>query len=175
MPAGLDERLRKVRLVIFDVDGVLTNGTINIDYNGHEIKVFDVQDGMGIVLFRKCGYKTAIISARTSKAVEARASDLGIDSVKLSVYPKVSAYDEVKSELGMSDEQICFIGDDLTDLCLMKRVGLAVAVANAREEMKRLAHYVTVKHGGQGAVREVLEMILKAQGKWDGIIEEMAR
>ena len=174
MSVDLKARLQKVKLVIFDVDGVLTNGKINVDDNGREFKMFDVQDGFGIVLFRKAGYKTAIISARASNAVKARAADLQIDKVYLDAFPKIDAYRDLVKELKLDDSEVCFMGDDLPDLNLLKQVGFSVAVANASEDVKRHAHYITKKRGGEGAVREVLELILKAHGKWDEILERLS-
>lgn len=167
----MNERMQKLKVLIFDVDGVLTDGRIIMDSNGVETKFFDVQDGFGIVFAKKCGFKTAIISARPSPVVPWRANDLKIDKLFM-VYPKISAYDALKEEWGCQDEEICFIGDDLADLKILKKVGFAVAVANAVAEVKAVAHYITERHGGRGAVREVIEMILKAQGKWGPALYE---
>lgn len=160
-----DAALKKIKVLIMDVDGVLTDGRIIIDGNGVESKFFDVQDGFGVVFAKKSGIKTAIISARVSPVTQLRAKDLGIDKVFI-VYPKVSAYEQLKNEWNVSDEEICFIGDDLADLVILKRVGFAVAVNNAVFEVKQVADYVTKHKGGRGAVRELVELILKAQGKW---------
>ncbi len=161
----MNEALRKIKVLIMDVDGVLTDGRIIMDGNGVETKFFDVQDGFGVVFAKKCGIKTAIITARPSPVVQWRAKDLGIDKVYM-VYPKISAYETLKEEWGVSDEEICFIGDDLADLVVLKKVGFAVAVKNAVIEVKQVADYITERHGGDGAVRELVELILKAQGKW---------
>lgn len=157
--------LKHIKAIIMDVDGVLTDGRIIIDGNGVESKFFDVQDGFGIVFAKKSGLKTGIISARPSPVTHVRAKDLNIDKVFIS-YPKITAYQAVKEEWGLTDAEICFIGDDLADLKVMKVVGFAAAVNNAVAEIKQIAHYVTEHHGGRGAVREVIEHILKAQGKW---------
>jgi 3-deoxy-D-manno-octulosonate 8-phosphate phosphatase (KDO 8-P phosphatase) len=174
MTEQMSRRFQTVNLVVCDVDGVLTDGRINLDDQGREIKSFDVQDGFGLVLLRRAGLKTAIITARESAAVKIRGKDLGIDVVKTHAFPKMSAYKEVLETLEQNDEQVCFVGDDLTDLAVMRRVGLAVAVPNAREEIKQIAHHVTSAPGGRGAVREVVEMILKAQDKWQSIVEELS-
>lgn len=158
--------LKKIRVVAMDVDGVLTDGRIIMDSNGVETKNFDVQDGFGIVFLKKCGIKTAIISARESGVVAHRAKDLKIDKVYVGVYPKISAYEELLKEFKVRDEEICFIGDDLADLGVMRRCGFSVAVANAVFEVKQIANYVTVAQGGRGAVREAVELILQAQGHW---------
>ena len=162
----MKDALKKIKVVVMDVDGVLTDGRIIMDSNGVELKNFDVQDGMGIVFLKKCGIKTAIISARESGVVAYRAKDLKIDKVYVGVYPKLSAYESLLEEFNVVDDEVCFIGDDLADLCVMRRCGLAVAVANAVFEVKQIADHVTVKQGGRGAVREVIEMILQAQGHW---------
>lgn len=157
---------KKIKVVAMDVDGVLTDGRIIIDSNGVETKNFDVQDGFGIVFLHKCGIKTAIISARESGVVAHRAKDLKIDKVYVGVYPKISAYESMLKEFKVRDEEVCFIGDDLADLKVMRRCGFSVAVANAVFEVKQIADYVTVKKGGHGAVREIVELILQAQGHW---------
>ena len=158
--------LKKIKVVAMDVDGVLTDGRIIMDSNGVETKNFDVQDGFGIVFLKKCGIKTAIISARESGVVAYRAKDLKIDKVYVGVYPKLSAYENMLKEFNVQDEDVCFIGDDLADLCIMHRCGFAVAVANATFEVKQVADYVTAKRGGRGAVRETIELILNAQRTW---------
>ena len=160
------ERAQHIKVLIFDVDGVLTDGRIIVDSDGVESKNFDVQDGFGIVFARQCGLKTAIISARNSAVVKHRADDLKIDKVFTGVYPKISAYEQLLAEFKVTDSEMCFVGDDVADLVVLKRVGLAVAVANAVAEIKQVAHYVTARRGGEGAVREVIELVLKAQGKW---------
>lgn len=162
----MQERLKKIKVLILDVDGVLTDGGIIIDSNGVETKRFDVQDGFGLVFWKKCGFKSAIISARQSAVVAHRAKDLQIDEVFVGVYPKINSYEELNKKWNVKDEEICFIGDDVADLGILKRVGFAAAVANAVFEVKSIAHYVSPKKGGEGAVREIIELILKAQGKW---------
>ena len=162
----MKDALKKIKLVAMDIDGVLTDGRIIIDSNGVETKNFDVQDGFGIVFLKKCGIKTAIISARESGVVAHRAQDLKIDKVYVGVYPKLSAYESLLKEFKLQEEEVCFIGDDLADISVMRRCGVGVAVANAVFEVKQIADYVTIKRGGRGAVREVVEMILQAQGHW---------
>jgi 3-deoxy-D-manno-octulosonate 8-phosphate phosphatase (KDO 8-P phosphatase) len=162
----MNDALKKIKVVAMDVDGVLTDGRIIIDSNGIETKNFDVQDGLGIMFLKECGFKTAIISARESGVVAYRAKDLKIDKVYVGVHPKLSAYKNMLEEFKVLDEEVCFIGDDLTDLSVLRRCGLAVAVANAVFEIKQIADYVTVRRGGQGAVREIIELILQAQGHW---------
>lgn len=160
-------------MLVLDVDGVLTNGKINLDQEGNEIKVFDVQDGFGIALFRNAGYKTAIISARSAGAVNVRAKDLKIDKVYQDAHPKTIAYENLLREFGLKENEVCFMGDDLPDICILKRVGFSVAVNNAANEVKERADYVTERRGGDGAVREAVELILKNHGKWENIINEI--
>ena len=159
-------KLENIKVLVMDVDGVLTDGRIIMDGNGVETKNFDVQDGLGIVFAQMAGLKTAIISARYSDVTAHRAKDLKIDKVFCGVYPKTAAYEQMIKDFGVSDQEVCFVGDDLADLVILKRVGFAVAVANAVFEVKQAADYVTTKFGGKGAVRETVEHILKAQGKW---------
>jgi 3-deoxy-D-manno-octulosonate 8-phosphate phosphatase (KDO 8-P phosphatase) len=153
-------------VIAMDVDGVMTDGRIIYDGNGQELKFFDVQDGYAIARARKQGFRTAVISARSCPAVMARITDLKIEKAYLDVYPKLSGYEDLLKAFDVKDGEVCFIGDDLPDLAVLKRVGFAVAVQNAAPEVKKVAHYVTKKKGGRGAVREVIEKILKAQGKW---------
>ncbi len=172
MNKALNAKLKKIKLLVMDVDGVLTDGKIVVDAQGKELKFFDVQDGFGIVLLRQAGIKTAIISARSSPALTARAKDLKIDKICQDAYPKTNAYERLIQELGYADAQVCFMGDDLPDLPVLKRVGFAVAVPNAVDELKKVAHYITIRRGGAGAVREVVELILKAQGTWKDIVAQ---
>jgi 3-deoxy-D-manno-octulosonate 8-phosphate phosphatase (KDO 8-P phosphatase) len=165
-PERLTDALRKVKVVAMDLDGVLTDGRIIVDSNGVESKNFDVQDGFGIIFLKKCGIKTAIISARDSAVGAYRAKDLKIDKLCVGVYPKLGAYESMLEEFAALDGQVCFVGDDLADLKIMRRCGVAVAVANAVFEVKQAADYVTTRPGGRGAVRETIELILKAQGHW---------
>ncbi|MBF0488994.1 MAG: HAD-IIIA family hydrolase [Candidatus Omnitrophica bacterium] len=161
----MHNQLQKIKVLIVDVDGVLTDGGIIMDANGVETKRFNVQDGLGLILWKKCGYKSAIISARQSAVVAHRASDLKIDKVFVGVIPKLGAYEALLKEWQVKDEDVCFIGDDLPDLEILKRVGFSVSVDNAVFEVKSIVHYVSRKKGGEGAVREIIELILKAQGK----------
>ena len=162
----MQEALAKIKVLAMDVDGTLTDGKIIVHTNGVESKNFDVQDGFGLVFLRQSGIKTAMISARACEATKRRADDLKIDLLFNGAYPKISAYDQMLKKFGVSDQEVCFVGDDLADLILLKRAGVAIAVANAVFEIKQAADYVTKCRGGNGAVREVVELILKAQGKW---------
>ncbi|MFZ5801115.1 MAG: KdsC family phosphatase [Candidatus Omnitrophota bacterium] len=162
----LRERLKRIKLLIMDVDGVLTDGKIVFDDQGGELKFFDVQDGLGVVLIKRVGVKTAIITAKGSKVVERRAADMQVDHLYQDAEDKTIAFRHLLEESKLKAEDACFIADELIDLPVIKLAGLAVAVKNAAPEVKRYAHYITKRNGGQGAVREVIEMILKAQGEW---------
>ncbi|KAA3598854.1 MAG: HAD-IIIA family hydrolase [Candidatus Scalindua sp. AMX11] len=159
-------------MVIFDVDGVFSDGKIVVNSDGIESKNFYVQDGTGITYLQRAGIKTAIISGRKSKVVEYRAKELSIDDVFLGVQRKIEAYETLLEKYKLDDHETCYIGDDLIDLPVLRRVGFSVAVPNARQEVKECASYVTVADGGHGAIREVVEKILKSQGKWESIIEK---
>ena len=161
---------KKIKLLALDVDGVLTNGQIIYDSQEREVKVFDVHDGYGLILLKRAGLKTAIISARSAKPVEIRAKDLKIDKMYQDAYPKMRAYRNLLKDFQLKDEEICFMGDDLPDLPVLQSVGFSVAVANAMDELKDNVDYVTHKAGGEGAVREVVELILKGQDKWQTLI-----
>lgn len=165
------EKIKKIKILVVDVDGVLTDGRIIVDSRGQEIKNFYVQDGFGLVAARRVGLKTAILTARTSKPVEHRAKDLQFDKVYQGAYPKLKAYEKMLKELRLRDEEVCFVGDDIPDLQVLKRVGFAVTVPHAPVEIKRVANYVTKTEAGRGAVREVIELILKTQGKWKKVLE----
>ena len=162
---GLISRAGNIKLLLLDVDGVLTDGKIIIGNYGDEIKNFDVNDGLGIILLRRTGVKCAIITARMSKIVKIRAKHLKIDALYENHY-KIKCFADIQKRFKVSPDEICFVGDDLIDIPILKRVGLACSVPNAAKEVKEVAHFVTEKKGGKGAVREICEMIMKAQGKW---------
>ncbi|MCZ6602805.1 MAG: HAD hydrolase family protein [Planctomycetota bacterium] len=156
---------------MMDVDGVLTTGEIFVDAQGNESKVFHVHDGSGIIYLHRQGIRTALITGRRSKAVELRAKELGIEDVYQGAKDKIRPYEEIRSKRGLTDEEVCYVGDDLLDLPCLRKAGFPVAVSNATEEVKSVARYVTARSGGQGAIREVAELILKAQGKWKSIVD----
>jgi len=157
------ERAKRIRLLLMDCDGVLTDGRIWLTADGDEQKTFHVRDGQGIVLLHRAGVQTGIISGRVSAATERRARELGMTFLRQGVADKVAAFNDLVHEAGMSPDQCGYIGDDVGDVEIMRRVGLAVAVADAADAAQQVAHYVTIAGGGKGAVREVCEMILKAQ------------
>jgi len=166
----LTGKAKKIKLLLLDVDGVLTDGRIVYDSRGRDMKFFDVHDGLGVYLLKHMGIPTVLITAKGSRAIKPRARDMRVDTVLENVFPKSHALDKILQRYQISAEEICFVGDDMVDLSLMKRVGLPVAVFNAAPEIKQTAAYITLKEGGRGAVREVAELILKAQGKWQDAI-----
>lgn len=166
------EKAKGIKFLILDVDGVLTDGKIIYNDKGVESKCFDVKDGHGIKLLTRAGIEIGIISGRESKAVEYRAKELGIYILYQRIFDKVKVYEKIMEEKGFADNQVCFIGDDVVDIPLLKRVGFSVAVVDGSEYAKEVVDYVTVKKGGNGAVREVCELILKAQDKWDILTEK---
>lgn len=162
----LKDRAKQVKVLLLDVDGVLTDGKIVYDSKGRELKFFDVHDGLGVHLLKKAGVPTILVTAKGSKAILPRARDMQVDAVFANVSPKSSVLDKILKKYRAAPEELCFVGDDLVDLGIMKKVGFPVAVFNAAPEIKQAAAYITLREGGRGAVREVAELILKAQGKW---------
>ena len=171
LPRDLLERASRVSVLLIDVDGVLTDGRIVYADYGDELKFFDVQDGAGLVFWNRVGLKSAMITARKSRLVKRRAKELRIDFLAQGCLVKLPMYERMLKRLRVQDEQVCAIADDLMELPLLRRVGLAVAVPNAVDEIKQISHYVTQRSGGRGAVREAIEMILKAKGLWDQVME----
>ena len=160
------QRARGVRLAIFDVDGVMTDGTLWIGARGEAMKAFNIQDGNGLKLLQKAGIDTAIISGRKSAAVARRAKELAIAHVIQGTGDdKVPAFERLLKKVGLSADACSFMGDDIQDLAVMKRCGLAVAPSNGVEAVRSSAHYVTKAHGGRGAVRELCDLVIRAQGK----------
>lgn len=168
------EKAARVKLLVLDVDGVLTDGRIIMDYEGREIKAFDVRDGHGIKLLRGAGIEVAVLTGRSSPVVQHRADDLGIPWIRQGVNDKVKTYEEIARKKGVADEETCFIGDDLVDIPLLKQVGFPIVVADGAPEAKEYALYVTTAPGGKGAVREVCNLLLRAGGKWDEILRKYA-
>ncbi len=156
----------EIRLLVLDVDGVLTDGTIFIDDEGRQSRGFHIQDGLGIAMWRAVGRQAAILTSKRSPAVEARARMLGIDLIEQGAEDKLPGLERLVSAAGVSLDETAYAGDDLLDAAAMRRVGYPIAVANAVEEIKELASYVTGRNGGQGAVREAIEHLLKRDGKW---------
>ncbi len=168
----IDDRFRKIELILSDVDGVLTGGGIVYDNQGIETKQFHVRDGLGIRLWQRAGYKFGVLTARTSHIVKVRAAELQMDVVRQGFEEKLPAAQQVIDELGLVADQVCFIGDDLPDLPVIRHVGVGVAVANAVEEVRAAADHVTKSPGGEGAVRELVETLLKAKKRWNELISK---
>ncbi len=160
------ERARRVKMLIMDVDGTLTDGSVFVLPDGEEVKSYNVKDGLGILLAHLAGLKTGIITGKTSKALEKRAEKLRVGEVHQGILDKRPALEEILRRHQLQPDDIAYIGDDLGDLEVMKMVGLAAAVADAHPEVKRHAHFVCRQKGGRGAVREFIEFILAAQDKW---------
>ncbi len=176
MNSDLQERAARVRLLLMDVDGVLTDGRFFVvpgpDGRMVETKAFDSQDGIALRWLIMSGVQTGVISGRFSPAVEERARQLDMTHVYLGDHEKIPIFEQILSKSGIPAGQIAYMGDDFTDLVVMRRVGLALAPANARPEVKLAAHYVTAAPGGAGAVREAIEMVLRAQGHWINILRK---
>jgi 3-deoxy-D-manno-octulosonate 8-phosphate phosphatase (KDO 8-P phosphatase) len=194
------ERARRIKLLLFDVDGVLTDGTIwlfpapagaHLSTHDHvrqkdathggfgiasqttiEAKGFHAHDGAGISLARLGGIKTGLITKRISETVALRARDLRLEHVHQGIHDKLSVFEQILEQEGLAPDQASFVGDDIIDLPIMRHCGLAVAVANARDEVKSEAHYVTEHRGGDGALRDAIEYILRAQGSWERVVRE---
>jgi len=164
--ASLKEKLKKIKFLLLDVDGVLTDGRIIYDSKGLDSKFYDVHDGLGVWLLGRLGIKTILITAKGSKSIKPRAEDMRVEAVYENILPKIKVYEKIRKKYRLKDEEICFVGDDLVDLCVLKRAGVPVATHNAAPEIKKAALIVTKKDGGRGAVREVAELILKCQGIW---------
>jgi 3-deoxy-D-manno-octulosonate 8-phosphate phosphatase (KDO 8-P phosphatase) len=166
----LKARFKKIKLLLLDVDGVLTDGRIIYDSRGRDSKFFDVHDGLGVYVLHKSGIRTVLITAKSSKAISPRAKDMRVAEVFADIFPKTAVLSKILKKYHVSLDELCFIGDDLVDLSLMRKVGLPIAVANASAEIKEAAVYITNRQGGRGAVREVAELILKSQDKWKDIL-----
>ena len=166
-------KLKRIKLLLLDVDGVLTDGEIIYHDNGAETKVFNVKDGLGIRLLLEAGIHLGIITGRRSNALSFRCKDLGINLIYDGVKNKIDVLDALLDQTGVSAEEVAFIGDDLPDLKLMKTIGLSIAVGDAHKVILDNADMVTSANGGQGAVREVCETILKAKGLWENILERL--
>ena len=177
LPAGLLRRARRIRLLLMDVDGVLTDGLLYYAPDGHggvvENKGFDSQDGMAMRWIQEfCGIRLGWISGRESPAVTERARQLQVAFLYQGHLSKLAPYEEIVRDSGVAEQEICYVGDDLTDAPVLLRVGLPVAVANARPEIKALARYVTRAPGGRAAIREVAELLMRAQGQWDKVLRK---
>lgn len=168
----LDQRSQLVELILSDVDGVMTNGRVIFDNAGIETKTFHIRDGLGIRLWQQAGYDFGLVTSRNSHIVNIRASELGIGIVRQGVSEKLPAVRHIMSDLKLEPHQVCYIGDDLPDVRVMLAVGVGVAVADAPKEVRRAAHFTTSVSGGDGAIRETVEWILKNQHRWDDVVRK---
>jgi len=173
MRRGLEAKFARVRLFLCDVDGVLTDGTVLMG-NGVETKRFSIRDGLGMRMLQKEGIKVGWISRRSSEATAQRARDLKVDFLYQIEGNKVDSVESILKETGVAWSETCYIGDDVVDLGVLKRVGVAISVADGINEARDIAHYVTQTCGGNGAAREVVELILKAQDRWERVVREYA-
>lgn len=166
------ERAARIRLLALDVDGVLTDGRLYFDSQGNEIKVFFTADGLGMKAVQRCGIGLALITGRTSPMVSDRAAALGIEHVYQGRDDKLQAFMELLEATGMTEEEVCYAGDDWIDMPVLQRAGLAVTVPDADPVVKDVAHWVTTRAGGRGAVREICQLLLDAQGRTQAMIEQ---
>ncbi len=167
----IQDKAKKIRMLILDVDGVLTDGKVVYSDTGQELKFFDSRDGHGIKMLMRTGVDVAIITGRQSQAVAHRAENLGIATVYQKALKKMEPFIEIAAQKGLADAEICAVGDDLPDLPVLRRAGLAVAVPDAVDEVRLLADHTTRHAGGSGAVREVCEIIMRAQGTWQTVTD----
>ena len=166
----IPEQAARVRLILFDVDGVLTDGKLLVHADGSESKVFDIKDGTGIVWAQRLGLTVGLLSARSSAATAQRAAQLGITLVHQGVPSKLDTYEQIADSLMLDDDEIAYMGDDILDLPVLARVGLAAAPADAAADVRSRVHWVAAARGGAGAARELIELILQAQGRWDSVL-----
>ena len=165
IPADLRKKVQEIKLLLLDVDGVLTDGGIYIDDRGVESKRFDVRDGQGITLLKRAGIKVGVISGRSSGAVRRRAAELGVKLLYQGVRDKSETYERIKTRTGLKDEQIAYMGDDIMDIPILRAVGLAITVPNGWPGVRPVVDYITEAKGGRGAVREVSELIISTQNR----------
>ncbi len=166
----LDKRMQAIELILTDVDGVLTDGGITYDNQGIETKKFHVRDGLGIKLWQKAGHRFGIVTARSSHIVKLRAAELGVEIVRQGSEDKLPVGSRIIDDLGLAPAQVCYVGDDLSDLRLLNHVGMAATVSDGATEVREAAHMITKCAGGQGAIRELIETILKSQKRWDDLL-----
>jgi len=167
----MKKRLEKIRLLLLDVDGVLTDGRIIYDNNGLEYKAFDVKDGHGIKMLQRAGIAVGIITGRESDVVRLRAQELGIEILYQGAKDKLVPYDEILETSGLTDDEVAYVGDDVVDLPILRRVGFSATVADAVPDIRPFVHYVTQQSGGRSAVREICDLLLKEGGRWAQVTE----
>ena len=166
------QQLKSIKILILDVDGVLTDGRVIYTDSGEEIKRFDVRDGHGLKLLMRSGIEVILLTGRESKVVLHRARDLGIEHVYQKALNKIEVYKTILAQRNLEDKEVGFVGDDLVDLPVLRKVGFSAAVPDAVPEVKEIVDYITTKKGGEGAVREICELLLKAQNKWEAVTEK---
>ena len=166
----VETRAKRIRLVLFDVDGVLTDGKVLLHADGTESKQFDIKDGTAIVWAQRCGLTVGMLSARTSATTTQRAAQLGVTLVHQGVASKLDTFDRIIDSLHFDDDEVAYMGDDVLDLPVLARVGLATAPCDAADDVRARVHWVSRARGGDGAARELVERILRAQDKWDGLL-----
>jgi 3-deoxy-D-manno-octulosonate 8-phosphate phosphatase (KDO 8-P phosphatase) len=167
----MQERLARIRLLLLDVDGVMTDGRIIYDDRGGETKAFDVRDGHGLKMLQRAGIRVGIITGRQSPVVDRRASELGIELVYQGAKDKLLPFREILAKTGLTADAVAYVGDDLPDLPVLRRVGFAATVADAMAELKPHVHYITRAPGGRGAVREICDLLLQAGGHWESLTD----
>lgn len=167
----LDAKCRPIELILSDVDGVLTDGTLVFDNQGTEIKRFHIRDGLGVRLWQRAGYRFGLITGRNSQIVKVRAEELGVEIVRQGVDNKLPVAKEILNQLQLDMQQLCYVGDDLPDIPLIRAAGLGIAVSDAADEVRDCADYITQVAGGRGAAREVVELILRNQRRWDDLVQ----
>lgn len=170
--AEVAERAKRIKLILFDVDGVLTDGKLMLHADGTESKRYDIKDGTGIVLAQRAGLRVGFLSARMSAATQQRAAQLGVTLVHQGIASKLETYEQIADELRLEDEAVAYMGDDVVDLAVLARVGLAAAPADAIDEVRARVHWVSAVAGGSGAARQLVELILGAQGLWEPLLLE---
>ncbi|MDP8253952.1 MAG: HAD-IIIA family hydrolase [Candidatus Kaelpia aquatica] len=170
---SLKQKLKDIKLLILDADGVLTDGKIYYGSYGDEIKAFDVKDGLGLSLWKMTGKVSCILTAKKSPLLKRRAKDVKIFKVYQNAYKKIDVYRKLKKKFKLTDSEICYIGDDLIDIRVLKEAGFSVTVPSAPSEVKENSNYITDNPGGSGAVREIIELILKEQCLWDNLVQDL--
>ena len=167
---SLESRAARIKLVLFDVDGVLTDGAVLVHSDGTESKRFHIRDGLAMIWAERAGLKVGLLSARTSATTIHRAHQLGLSLVRQGVANKLDAYDEIIAEVGLADGEVAYMGDDVVDLAVLARVGLSAAPSDAVRDVRERVQWVASSAGGEGAARELIEVILRAQGRWDALV-----
>ena len=167
---SIEAKAARIRLVLFDVDGVLTDGRVMLHGDGSESKQFHIRDGIVMVWAQRGGLKIGLLSARMSPTTTQRAAQLGITLVHQGVASKIEAYEEIVGDIGLNDDEVAYMGDDIVDIAVLARVGLSAAPSDAVAEVRQRVHWISPSAGGGGAARELLELILRAQNRWDAIV-----